>query len=188
MFYYFESLRLSTCVLLDDTQHLILLWLCLQILILEENFHPCVKLLIAQIPIERPRNCKCDRNFELMLWRASTWIVSAWHFYTTMYLGNFIFMWPAFGERLKGNERSEVGEAQGFVCLIEFVELRVCSSVNIRDSSGCNSAPQNKQPNDLISLCLHKGSGGQWVCVYGSEREWLRRTIDLAEVGEFSRR
>lgn len=70
-------------------------------------------------------------------------------------------MWPVFGERLKGNERLEVGEAQDFVCLIEDVELRVCSSVNIRDSSGCNSAPQNKQPNDLISLCLHKGSGGQ---------------------------
>lgn len=52
-------------------------------------------------------------------------------------------------------------EAQGFACLIEGVELRVCSSVNIRDSSGCNSAAQNKQPNDLISLCLRKGNGGQ---------------------------
>ncbi len=52
-------------------------------------------------------------------------------------------------------------EAQGFVCLNKGVELRVCSSANIRDSSGCNSAPQNKQPNDLISLCFHKGNGGQ---------------------------
>lgn len=85
----------------------------------------------------------------------------------TLYLGNFIFIAPVFGEILKGNERSEVVEAQGFVCFIEGVEL---TSVNIRDPSGCNSAPQNKQPNDLISLCLHKGNGGQWMCVYGGER------------------
>lgn len=76
-------------------------------------------------------------------------------------------------------------EAQGFVCLIEGVELRVCSSVNIRDSSGCNSAPQNKQPNDLISLCLHRGTECS-ECVFMGERERLRRTIDLAGVDEFS--
>lgn len=75
-----------------------------------------------------------------------------------MYLGNFIFSVPMFGELLKGNERSEVVEAQAFVCLIEVVEF---TSVNIRDLSGCNSAPQNKQPNDLISLRLHKGNRRQ---------------------------
>jgi len=37
-----------------------------------------------------------------------------------LYLGDF--MVPVFGERLKGNERLEVREAQDFVCLIEDVE------------------------------------------------------------------
>lgn len=105
----------------------------------------------------------------------------------TLCLWSFNFMQHVFGEILKGNKKGQRWESLSvFFCLMEGVELQVCSSVNIRDSSRCNASPQNKQRNDLISLCLRKGSGGQWVCVYGREWEWLRRTIDLARVDEFS--